>query len=203
MRYGHSRAQKISGTTFNIDIKEGEIQHKTISFDGGSLNVMVLNNDIGWDATTRVFNQDGKVVGVGRTYGKPKLVELDVGVYDVEVMALRMKGLDVKKRIENVVVEAGKTVDLTHNFKSGIAKLGVEENGTLVDVTVGIMTPDKKTAITGGRSYTQPSSNPREFILNPGKYAVRLRGRKNGKDTIKWFDIVVTEGKTFMKMYEW
>ncbi len=194
---------KIKGTSFSVEIKEGEIGHKTISFDGGKINFTTLNNNQGWDCSIKVKSQDGKVVGSARTYAKSKLMEFNAGVYDIELLALKIKGLEAKITIEDVTVESGKSIDVTHNFVTGIANLGVTENGELVDTTVSIVDAKTDKIITGGRSYTSPSSNPREFILNPGNYKVKLRGRKNGKDTIKWFDITVKEGESFTKMYDW
>ena len=194
---------KIKGTTVTVESIEGEIGHQTISFDGGTINIMVSNNGEGWDATTKVKSKDGKLVGAGRTYGRLKPIEVNAGVYDIEVMAIRMNGLGVKHTIEDIVVQGNKTVDAIHDFKSGIANLGVEENGTLVDVTVSIMEATTEKVVAGGRSYTRSSSNPREFILNPGSYKVKLRGRKGGKDTIKWFEFTVAQGDNFTKMYEW
>ncbi|MFD2824212.1 VWA domain-containing protein [Lacinutrix iliipiscaria] len=194
---------KIKGTSITLDIKKDEIKHETISFDGGKINIITLNNNEGWDCTSTVKSQDGKAVGHSRTYGRPQVVEVNPGTYDIEIVALRMNGLETKYTIEDVLVESGKTIDATHNFKTGIAKLGVQENGKLVDVVVNIYSLDKTIFIAGGRSYTTSSSNPREFILNPGKYAVKLRGRKQGTDTIKWFEITVVEKEAFTKMFEW
>jgi len=187
----------------NVESFEDKIVHRDVSFDGGKFAIHTTNNGEGWDSTLKVLNQEGKSVSAGRTYGRPKIVEVNPGTYDIEVHGLKMSGLEVKKRIEDVKINAGEEKEVTHNFITGIAKLGVSENGTLIDCTVSIYDAATDVSIAGGRSYTSASSNPRPFVLNPGSYKVRLRGRKNGKDNIKWFDITVEAGQEFTKMFEW
>lgn len=187
----------------NVESFEDKIVHRDVSFDGGKLLIHTTNNGENWDSTLKVFKQDGTSAAVGRTYGKPHLVEVNPGTYDIQVLGLNMAGLYVKHRIEDVVLAAGEEKNVIHDFETGIANLGVSENGTLVDCTVSIYDAATDESIIGRRSYTSPSSNPREFVLNPGNYKVKLRGRKNGKDQIKWFEFTVKKGESFTKMYEW
>ncbi|MBT8255746.1 MAG: VWA domain-containing protein [Bacteroidia bacterium] len=192
-----------SVTLEGVTSYEDKVVHRTISFDGGTFNITITNNGEGWDSTVKVLDQSGKTIGASRTYGKPVDIEVSPGVYDIEVQALRMKGLETQFIFEDVSLNAGATTTREHDFKTGIANLGVSENGTLIDCTVNIYTKSTEESVAGGRSYTSSSSNPREYILNPGDYKVKLRGRKNGADTIKWFEITVKEGESITKMYEW
>ena len=187
----------------NLESFEDKIVHQTISFDGGKFNLITTNNKENWDCTFKVYDQAGKVAGYGRTYNKPKLIELNPGVYDIEILALKMSGLEVKHRIEDLTLGGGEVMDVSHDYKTGIANLGVSENGTLIDCTVNIYDKATDQSIIGRRSYTSASSNPREFILNPGSYKVKLRGRKDGKDTTKWFEFTLKAGEEITKMYEW
>ncbi len=187
----------------NIESFEDKVVHQTISFDGGTLRVHTTNNGEGWDSTVKILDQDGKTVTGGRTYKKPKDIELNAGVYDVKVMGLRINGRYREHVIEDVELSSMETKDVIHEFATGIANLGCSESGQLVDVTVSIYDAKTDESVAAGRSYTSESSNPREFILTPGNYKVRLRGRKNGADTTKWFEFSVKQGETYTKMYEW
>ena len=194
---------KIQPTSFTVEMKEGETGHKDVSFDGGTINLVAQNNGEGWDATVRIRTKDGKQVAAGRTYGKTQSKEVNAGIYDVWVLGLKMKGLEVEHVFEDVEVISGQSVDLLHNFKTGKAMIGIQENGELVDVTIAMIEATTDKNVAGGRSYKSASSNPREFILSPGNYKVKLRGRKNGVDTIKWLEVTVKEGETVTKIYEW
>ncbi|MEM7186952.1 MAG: VWA domain-containing protein [Bacteroidota bacterium] len=187
----------------NVQSFEDKIVHRDVSFDGGKFVIRTTNNGEGQDSSLKVYKQDGTRVAAGRTYAKSKTVEVNPGTYDIEVHGLQIFGLDVKHRIEDVVIQAGEEKEVIHDFKTGIANLGVSENGTLIDCTVSIYDAATETSIVGRRSYTSPNSNPRAFVLNPGNYKVRLRGRKNGKDQIKWFEFTVKAGESFTKMYDW
>jgi Ca-activated chloride channel family protein len=165
-------------TITNIESYGDKIVHQTISFDGGKINLITLNNNEGWDCTSKVINKEGEVVGGSRTYGRPKLIEVNPGVYDVDISGLVMKGLETTYTFKDVVVESGKTVDISHSFKTGKAMIGVKSGETLVDAVITIN--EKKTGknVAGGRSYTSESSNPKEFMLNPGIYEVIIKAVK-------------------------
>ena len=190
-------------TISNVETFEDKIVHRTVSFDGGTFKVITTNNGEGWDSTVKVLDQSGKAAARNRTYGKPRDMEVNPGVYDIEVAALRMNGLERTFVIEDVALKGGEVKEVSHNFITGIANIGVSENGTLVDCTVNIYEKTTDKSVAAARSYTSSNSNPREFILNPGTYKVKLRGRKNGKDTIKWFEFTVQQGENFTKMYAW
>ena len=184
-------------TISNVKSYDDRLEHKTISFDGGRINLITLNNDEGWDCTSKVINQEGKVVGGSRTYGRPKIIEVNPGTYSVEIEGLVMKGLETKHTFTDVIVESNQTTDITHNFKTGKAMIGVTSGTILVDATINIKDKFSGTAVAGSRSYTDASSNPREFLLNPGVYEVVVKAVKQemaGKSDT--FTIEVKQGET-------
>lgn len=96
-----------------------------------------------------------------------------------------------------MVVESGKTVEISHNFKTGKAALGVKSGAELVDATINIKDKSTGKSVAGGRSYTSASSNPKEYMLNPGTYEVVVKAVKKemaGKAEI--FIIEVKHGET-------
>ena len=191
---------KIQGITVSVESIEGTIGHQTVSFDGGKINIITLNNGEGWDCTSKVMTQDGKTVGGSRTYGRPQIVEVNPGVYDIKVSALVMKGLEVSYTIEDVTVQSGKTVEVSHNFKTGKAMIGVKHGDILVDAVVSIKEKKSGQNVAGSRTYTSESSNPREFMLNPGIYEVSVSAVKKeyaGKKEV--FTIEVKQGETVEK----
>ncbi len=184
-----------------IQSYDDQITHQTISFDGGKINLTTLNNDEGWDCTSKVINKDGKVVGGSRTYGRPQLIEVNPGIYDVEISGLVMRGLETTHLFKGVQVESGKTVDILHSFKTGKAMIGVKSGERLVDAVISIH--DKKTGknIAGGRSYTSASSNPKEFMLNPGMYDVVVKAvKKEFAGKSESFTIEVKQSETIVKI---
>lgn len=192
---------RIKGTTLTIERIKDEIGHKTVSFDGGKINLNTLNNGEGWDCTSKVKTQEGEVVGGSRTYGRTQTIEVNPGVYDIEIMGLTMKGLETTYVIEDVVVESGKTIETSHNFKTGIAMIGVKSGETLVDAVVSIN--DKKSGknVAGSRTYTASTSNPREFMLNPGIYEVKVSAvKKEYAGKTETFTIEVKQGETVTKI---
>jgi hypothetical protein len=143
----------------------------------------------------------------GRTYtspqSNPRKFLLNPGTYYIEIEALATTGPEPTHLMEDVVLEAKEEKTLNHTFKAGAAKLGAQTNGELVDVLLGIYTTNRQKQIGGSRTYAAPNRNPRAYTITPGTYAVRLRGQKNGKNTIKWYQFTVREGETITKMFEW
>jgi len=192
---------RIKGTTITVESIEGVIGHRTVSFDGGKINLSTLNNNEGWDCTSKVLTKSGEVVGGSRTYGRDKLIEVNAGIYDIEISALVMKGLETTHIFKDVIIEPGKITNITHNFKTGKAMLGVKSGNSLIDATINLKEKKSGTWVAGGRSYTSASSNPREYILNPGVYEVVVKAVNKefaGKDQI--YTIEVKQGETVEKI---
>jgi len=192
----------ISGTTIQVEIKEGEIKHETVSFDAATLKVYASNNMEGWDAMVKVHDKaTGKVAASARTYGKAKDLEIDPGVYDISFQALRIKGIATSFSIENIEVKAGEAKAVDHNFETGIAMIGVKTaSGELIDATVNFTESDTNKRVAGNRTYTSEKNNPKEFILNPGKYSVKIvtLGKHKGNSTT--IEVTVKAGETVEKI---
>ncbi|MCB9035695.1 MAG: VWA domain-containing protein [Lewinellaceae bacterium] len=188
-------------TLANLQTVAGEVQHRDVSFDGGKIQVTTLNNGEGWDAVVKILAKaDGKNVAGGRTYGKPDVYEVNPGLYDVEVRALVIEGLENAHRIENVEVRANEVTEVEHHFKSGTAMIGATSAAGLVDAVVKIVEVNSKKNVAGGRTYTSESSNPKKFLLTPGIYEVTLTALGVHKGKNETFAIVVKEGETLEKV---
>ena len=192
----------VSATTITVEMKEGETRHQDISFDSGIIKVSTLNNGEGWDATVRaVYAGTTKQAAVSRTYGKSIDLEVNPGVYDVNLLLLQVKGLSVEQTIEDVEVKPNQTTSISHQFESGIVMIGVETaNGELIDATVNFIEVGTGKNVDRGRTYKSANSNPRKFILNPGTYNVKivtLGAHKGNSDT---FVINVKASETIEKV---
>lgn len=177
------------------------IAHQTVSFDAGKINVTTLNNGTGWDALVHVYSKaDGKSAAQGRTYGKSGTYELNPGMYDVEVKAIAIDGIAITHRIENVVVKGNETIEVEHNFKSGIAMIGAKSAGGLVDAVVSVIEVNSKKSVASGRTYTAETSNPKRIVLNPGTYEVTLSTVSEPKGKKETFRMEIKEGETFEKV---
>lgn len=67
-------------------------------------------------------------------------------------------------------------------------------DGQLTDVSVSVMPLDKDEVVAGGRTYTDPATNPRVLALPAGIYRVKAQGVRFQGEPIQWFrDVVITE----------
>jgi len=188
-------------TISNVQSFDDRMAHQTISFDGGKIQVSTLNNGEGWDATANVFiKETGKSVSRSRTYGKTREMEVSPGIYAVEFQGLVIKGLETKHTMENVEIKAGEVTKVQHNFRTGIALIGAKSATGLVDATINIKEVNSGTNVANGRTYTGESSNPKEFILNPGTYTVTLTALGEHKGKKETFAMVVKQGETVEKI---
>jgi Ca-activated chloride channel family protein len=191
----------IPGTTIQVEMKQGDIRHENISFDGGKLEVQATNNGEGWDAIVKMYPINSKKVAANaRTYSREQFMEVPAGMYKVTFQALAMKGLETFHEVENVVVEANATTELSHNFDTGIAMIGVQTaGGELIDATVNFTEIKSGKHVAGGRTYTTASNNPKKFLLNPGEYAVKIVTLGAHKGHTETFTVTVKKGETMEK----
>lgn len=183
-----------------VVIENGGLIEKAVDFSFGELSVKVTRNGSLSDATVSVYEAGttNSVAG-GRTYtgpeSNPKKISLGPGVYDVSIGSVEMA--DKPRRVfENLEVNAGETTERTVEFSSGILSVGaVSENG-LEDVTVSVKEAKTGEAVAGGRTYTDPKTNPKEFVLSPGTYKVTVKAVKLKEASPKEFEIEVKEGET-------
>lgn len=188
-------------TLYNVQSAGEKTKHQTVSFDGGKILVTTLNNGEGWDAIVKIYPRgSSKTAASGRTYGKADAYEVNPGLYDVEVQAMKIEGLEISHRIENIEVRAGETREVEHRFKSGIARIGARSAAGLVDAAVKITETTSKKNVANGRTYTSDSSNPKAFTLNPGTYEVAVTALKEHKGKKETFTIEVKEGAKVEKI---
>ena len=191
----------IPSTSITVEIKEGETIHRDISFDSGIINVSSLNNGEAWDATIRIYHSGTtQTAARGRTYGKSIDLEINPGTYDVNIKILKIKGIAIERTIEDIKVQSNQTTWIDHNFLSGIAKIGVQTaTGELIDATVNFYEETSGSNVAGNRTYRSASSNPKEFLLNPGTYEVRVVTLGPHKGHNETFKLTVETGKTVEK----
>jgi len=194
----------IASKTLDISKTKDGPSHNTISFNGGTIEVFVTNNGEGWDAVVKVFDrQTQKVVGSNRTYGRKNLIEVNTGIYDVEILALVMKGSALKYRFENVEIKADETNPLAYDYKTGNLKVGVSlQSGVLVDAIINVNDTKNNEYIAGSRTYTSESSNPKSIIIQPGTYEIKITTLGKHKGTIKTDIITVSPGKETSKIFK-
>ncbi|WBL44596.1 VWA domain-containing protein [Algoriphagus halophytocola] len=189
----------LSGVSADPD----EIVYREISFDGGKMVWTTTNNGKPWDCSIKIVDSETqRSVAAGRSYGEPKEFEVNPGTYDVVLLALGISGeKEVTK--EKVVIRAGESLSLNHDFQTGTAKIGAVHGSELIDATVYIKEATSKTNVAGMRTYTALSSNHREFILTPGDYEVTVTPVDRayaGKKEV--FQMKVSPGKTVEKTVE-
>ncbi len=190
-------AMKVTG----IQSFEEKMTHKTVSFDGGTIIVNSLNNGEGWDAVVKIFSS-GKDVAGGRTYGRAKAFEVPPGNYEVELRILDILGLDVIHKLTNITVKPNEETNASHNFQSGVMRIGAKSGNELVDGLVKIKEVNSKKQVGGGRTYTSESSNPKEFMLIPGTYEVLVEGLKKYSGKKETITLEVKAGEIVEKQVE-
>ena len=78
------------------------------------------------------------------------------------------------------MVNGSEKTELEYEYTSGVLSIGTQRGDTLVDSVVNVIDENGKN-VGGGRTYAAPSSNPRQVIVIPGSYTIRIaeiRGEK-------------------------
>jgi Ca-activated chloride channel family protein len=186
-----------------IESRRDRVVHRDVSFSSGILQLTTQNNAEGWDAVVKIrASGSAKISAGGRTYGETKTFEMDPGTYDVELQAMHIQGAKATHNIDGVVVVADSTHQLVHNFVSGELLVGVQSGGALVDATVNIADPVSGSSVAAGRTYTSASSNPKKFVLSPGKYTVTLTALGEYKGAKKTISVEVKGAGKVQKIIE-
>ena len=187
-----------------VEVTADGLTFRSVSFDAGKLMVRTLMNGEGWDATVGITaSESGKSVAGGRTYGSDRYYDVSPGTYDVKLTGLRINGNATVKTIESVNVKAGDTSVVEHSFLTGTARIGALGADGLMDATVNIVDKATGTSVGGARTYTSESSNPKEFLLNPGEYTVTLVSVREFKGEKRTFEMSIRQGETFEKMVQY
>ena len=172
-------SQELKGIT----IAAGTTVEKTVDFGTGTLRVKATRDGALSDVTVNVYHPGTRswVVG-GRTYraasSNPLTKEIVSGTYDVEIEALEIADKPMK-RWEKVVLGGGEVVELEHDFRSAAVAVGARDGATLVDAGVSVVDPTSGKTVAAGRTYTSASSNPKRFVVSPGRYTVRIKPIKS------------------------
>ncbi len=191
------RAVSIRGATEqNFDgvvLKPAETIEKVADFSTGELSVLVKRNGELSDATVAVYEPGTrKQVAGGRTYraasSNPKVVALTAGTYDVAVGSVELAAPAVQ-RFDGVVIKPSERLELVHEYDSGTLRVGAKNGAELVDATVTIYQAGERAQLAGGRTYTDAKTNPKAFVLTPGRYRVavgpvRLPGKERKESEI-------------------
>ena len=195
-----------SGKISNVEVTDS-LQEKLFDFTSGSFEFKVTNMDELHDATINVTSlATGKNVEGGRTYTDPRnnpmIKELTPGWYRFLIKSVTIRGDNNQHTIDSVEIKAGETTVLSHNFESVQLTVGATHNGELEDVTVNIASETTGKGVAGGRTYTSSSSNPKTFLLSPGKYKVVAKGIKIKGAPNKSFTIELKAGDIEKKIFE-
>ena len=67
---------------------------------------------------------------------------------------------------KNIEANPGSPAKVTFDFKTGNALIGVQtKSGELIDASVNFTEIKSKKRVTGGRTYTRKTNNPKTFTL--------------------------------------
>jgi Ca-activated chloride channel family protein len=180
----------------DVLVNANETFELTHDFSSGELSLQITNNNELWDATFKVKDPEtGASVSSGRTYAKPVVVEVNPGVYDLEILALKVEGKERSRTIASVVVKATETTEVTHNFDTGELSVGVSSSAGLVDAVISVKELETGAKVSGGRTYTRETTNPWKVTIFPGTYQVEVRGLGDFKDRQETFTIQVVAGQ--------
>jgi Ca-activated chloride channel family protein len=187
----------------NLTRNQSETFHQTVSFDSGKIVTYASNNGDGWDTMIYVYEPNEKrALASARSYGRNPEFDINAGTYDIELRAINIDGAS-PHWFRGVSVAGGESISLEHDFKSGIAMIGVRSGSELIDATVNFLDPTTKKGIAGSRTYTSDSSNPRKFILSPGTYDVVVAPIRTHSGKRETFQLTIEAGKTVTKIIEY
>lgn len=189
-------------TLTDVEIKSGETVERIFDFSSGEVAVGVTRNGALSDATVNVFAAGTRTgIAGGRTYtsasSNPRVFEITPGLYDIEVASVEIASKATSMhRYENVVIKPQERVDLSQEFPSGIAKIGAVVGSELVDAVVNLQAEGEARPSIGARTYTSANSNPREFILTPGRYKATIAPLRVEGSPKREIEIEVRAGET-------
>lgn len=162
-----------------VEVREGTTVSRRADFGSGELVVEVTRNGKLSDAAVRVFVAGGtKEVASGRTYtlakSNPHVFRLDPGTYDVWIKSVEI-GNRPERRLEGLVVTAGGRIERRQELASGDLSVAALRGGELVDAVIQVFDGKGQRSVVSGRTYDSTDTNPRRFVLSPGKYRVEVR----------------------------
>ncbi len=193
----HVTAVGIRGNTqreLEVEIADGGLVERTVDFSTGELVIGTTRNGERSDAVYEVRVPDGGgEAASGRTYvsesSNPASVRITSGTYEVSIGSVEISGRP-RVGLGMVTIEPGGRAELSHDWESGTLTIGTARDGTLVDATLSVVDAATGTSVGQGRTYTNPASNPKSFIVEPGEYRVTVREIRGDRR-----QITVTVGK--------
>ncbi len=193
-----------SRTISGIELKEGVVVEKEVDFSFGELSVKAVSSGKLLDAAVKVYKLETEViVAKGRTYtqsnSNPLVIKISPGVYDIEVMALKIEGRPTH-RISALEIKGGETLEELFDFSSGTLKVGAFKGEKFVDARVQIKNPDTGEQVAQGRTYVSSKTNPRAFELSPGIYDVTVTAVKiTNQPSQEFSGVEITASETVEK----
>jgi Ca-activated chloride channel family protein len=171
---------------------DDRIVHQDISFDGGKVGITTTNNGANWDCMVKLLDANNKVAASVRTYTEPKEVEVNPGIYKATIQALAMEGMQTYTEIDKVEVTAAGITPIAHDFATGTAFIDARADGKPIDSVVTINEAVSGKNVAGGRTYNRG----KEFLLNPGRYTVKVAPLGDYKDRApQTFEVEVKKGE--------
>jgi hypothetical protein len=82
-----------------------------------------------------------------------------------------------KQALEPVEVRPGEIVEQVAEFTPGAVSVRITENGRLTDASVSVHPAGGGVAVSQGRLYPRPKTNPRRFELAVGRYDVKVKAK--------------------------
>lgn len=188
-----------------VEIKEDETVEKVADYSAGILKIKITLNGKLHDSTAKVYSDaTQKVVSGARTYSsKPAILRIPPSKYYVEIMPLKVLGLE-KFTIKDVVVKPGDEETLVeHDFEAGILKVGTKKDSDLIDSVVKIIDIKTGKVVGGSRTYTSSSSNPRPYLVKPGTYRIRGQAVRPKGIPPKEITVTIKKGETIERMIDY
>jgi Ca-activated chloride channel family protein len=191
----------------NIVVTE-EANEQLFDFSSGKISVGVTEMGALHDAAVNIFSRaTGKRVAGGRSYkaasSNPLVEELAPGRYDVVIKSVTIKGAEIEKTFEDILVKGTETTELSFDYESAELSVGATKGGALCDATVNIVSKTHRKPVDGGRTYTSASSNPKAFLISPGIYEVTVRGVRVEGDPKETFTVELKAGEKVARIVKW
>jgi Ca-activated chloride channel family protein len=156
-----------------------EVSELTLENTGAELRVKSTKGGALIDATVNVYRKGTTDrVAALRTYSQPStnpcVFHLPVGIYDIEVNPVGLRGV-LPVTFGDVQIVEDTMTEKHAEFSSGMISITVTSNGALHDASIMLKSQTTGESVAGGRSYQSASSNPRVIEVNPDRYTVTVK----------------------------
>lgn len=169
-----------------------------VAFEASALKVSVLGDGGPRGATIAVLLK-GKTVAEAHTYGdNPVTFPVPAGTYDVVVTDGAVEPPAIRP-FEGVVIEPGKTTDLTATFVGGTLQVSALADGRPTQAWIAVIAPEKGDEIAGVRFHRDEAKDPANgrLFLQPGTYDIRIEAEEiDGEPFVAFSGVAIEAGKT-------